>query len=102
KYAPDARRVPRALPPPARRGRTLRRAQRVVRNSSRTCLPKRFPKPQQPAANPAFHRTERFTRGCGNFVVRHALEKGQLNRAALRFGKRSHEGANFFRAPRTV
>src|SRR5579863_4444903 len=102
KYAPGASRVPRALLPPTRRGRTLRRAQRVVRNSSRTCLPKRFPEPQQPAPNPAFHRAERYARGRGYLALRHALEEGQLNRAALRFWKRSHEGANFFRAPRLI
>src|SRR5712671_5970212 len=56
--APGALPLPRVLRPPARRARTLRTAERVVRNPSRTCLLERFPKAQQAAANAAFYGAE--------------------------------------------
>src|SRR5712672_1149838 len=100
--APDALRLPRAPRPPARRARTLRKAERVVRNPSRTCLLERFAQAQQAATNPAFHGAERLADGGGNFAVRHAFKKCQLDGVPLRLGKGIHQRADFFRSARLI
>src|SRR5260370_4344416 len=97
--APNALPLPRAPRPPARRARTLRRAERVVRNPSRTCLLERFTKAQEAATNPTFHGPERLTDGGGNLAVRHAFKKRELDGAALRCGKGIHQRADLFRSP---